>query len=59
MVTRFIGGWLGFHFTEGFVALITTIVGVTIGANLLLLAFDMASACRPGGRIVEADRSDR
>ena len=54
-----VGGWLGFHSTEGFVALITTIVGATIGANLLILALDMTSASQPTGRVVEGNRSER
>jgi pimeloyl-ACP methyl ester carboxylesterase len=37
-----IGAWLGFNATGGLLALITTIVGATIGANLILLALDIA-----------------
>lgn len=37
-----VGAWLGFHATEGFLALITTIVGATLGANLILLTLDIA-----------------
>jgi hypothetical protein len=36
-----LGAWLGFHATEGFAALLTTVVGSTAGANLLLLALDV------------------
>jgi hypothetical protein len=43
-----VGAWLGFHATGGLFALITTIGAATIGANLLLLALDIAR-----------DRSDR
>ena len=36
------GGWLGFNATSGLLALITTIVGAAAGANLALLALDIA-----------------
>jgi hypothetical protein len=36
------GAWLGYHATEGFLALGTTIVGAVVGANLTLLALDIA-----------------
>lgn len=37
-----VGGRLGFNATEGLVALLTTIVGATAGANLILLFLDLA-----------------
>jgi hypothetical protein len=37
-----IGGWLGFNATTGFAALLTTIAGAAAGANLTLLALDIA-----------------
>ena len=37
-----VGAWLGFNATEGLVALLTTILGAVAGANLLLLALDIA-----------------
>ena len=37
-----LGAWLGFHATEGLLALLTAIVGAAVGANLLLLALDIA-----------------
>jgi hypothetical protein len=37
-----VGAWLGFNATEGLVALMTTIVGAAVGANLTLLALDIA-----------------
>ncbi len=37
-----VGGWLGFNATEGLLALITTIVGAAVGANLTLLLLDIA-----------------
>jgi hypothetical protein len=37
-----VGAWLGFNVTEGLLALITTIVGASVGANLTLLALDIA-----------------
>ena len=39
-----LGAWLGFHATTGLLALITAIVGATVGANLLLIALDIAWA---------------
>jgi hypothetical protein len=36
-----VGAWLGFHATGGFLALVTTIVGAAVGANLLVLALDV------------------
>jgi pimeloyl-ACP methyl ester carboxylesterase len=37
-----VGAWLGFHATEGLLALITAIVGAAVGGNLSLLALDIA-----------------
>ena len=37
-----VGAWLGFNATDGLLALITTIVGAAVGANLTLLALDIA-----------------
>jgi pimeloyl-ACP methyl ester carboxylesterase len=37
------GGFLGYHATSGIGALITTIVGAAVGANLILLLLDLAS----------------
>jgi pimeloyl-ACP methyl ester carboxylesterase len=37
-----VGAWLGFHATEGLLALITAIVGATVGGNLALLGLDIA-----------------
>ena len=37
-----VGAWLGFHATAGLLAIITTIVGAAVGANLILLALDIA-----------------
>ena len=37
-----VGAWLGFHTIEGVFALVTTIVGTIVGANLLLLGLDIA-----------------
>jgi hypothetical protein len=36
-----VGGWLGLNATAGLLALITTIVGATVGVNLILIAFDI------------------
>jgi pimeloyl-ACP methyl ester carboxylesterase len=37
-----IGAWLGFNATEGIAAVITTLIGAAVGANLILLALDIA-----------------
>src|SRR5205814_401691 len=37
-----VGGWLGFNATEGLLALVTTILGAAVGANLTLLTLDIA-----------------
>jgi pimeloyl-ACP methyl ester carboxylesterase len=37
-----LGAWLGFHATEGLLALITAIVGAVVGGNLTLLGLDIA-----------------
>jgi pimeloyl-ACP methyl ester carboxylesterase len=42
-----VGAWLGFHATEGLLALLTTIAGATAAANLVLLALDITWE-RPG-----------
>ena len=36
-----VGAWLGFHAEAGLLAVITTIVGAAVGANLTLLALDI------------------
>jgi pimeloyl-ACP methyl ester carboxylesterase len=36
------GAWLGFHATAGLLAVITTIVGAAVGANLILIVLDIA-----------------
>ena len=48
-----LGGWLGFHSTERFVALIITMVGAVI------LAFDVTPASQWISRAVEGNRSVR
>ena len=37
-----VGAWLGFHATAGLLAVVTTIVGAAVGANLTLLLLDIA-----------------
>jgi hypothetical protein len=39
-----VGAWLGFNATEGLVALVTTIVGAAVSANLLLIILDISKA---------------
>ncbi len=36
-----VGAWLGFHAGSGLMAVVTTIVGAAVGANLTLLVFDI------------------
>jgi pimeloyl-ACP methyl ester carboxylesterase len=40
-VGALVGAWLGFHATSGLVALVTTIVGAAVAANLGLLLLDI------------------
>ena len=49
------GAWLGFHVLEGLFALVTTIVGATVGANLTLLGLDIAWDRRARDRFAAAD----
>ena len=37
-----VGAWLGFNATKGLLAVITSIVGATVGANLTLILLDIA-----------------
>ena len=46
-----VGAWLGFNATEGLAALPTTIAGAAVGANLVLLALDLAWARQAGARL--------
>jgi hypothetical protein len=43
-----VGAWLGFNATGGLLALLTTIAGATVGANLLLIVLGMT--CEPSIR---------
>jgi pimeloyl-ACP methyl ester carboxylesterase len=36
-----VGAWLGYHVTEGLIAVLTTIVGAALGGNLVLLVIDI------------------
>ena len=40
------GAWVGFNVTTDLLAVLTTIVGATAGANLALLTLDIAGARR-------------
>ena len=53
-----VGAWLGFHSTEDLLALITTIVGAAVGADLVLIALDIARDRSGRPRTGEA-RTDR
>ena len=37
-----VAAWLGFHATDGLLALVTAIAGAAAGGNLILLALDIA-----------------
>jgi uncharacterized membrane protein YdfJ with MMPL/SSD domain/pimeloyl-ACP methyl ester carboxylesterase len=50
LVGALAGAWLGFNAGTGLLAVITTIVGAALGANLVLLALDIR-----GTRVVEAE----
>jgi pimeloyl-ACP methyl ester carboxylesterase len=50
-----LGGWLGLQATGELAALFTTIVGAIAGANLLLLALDIAWDRQPGERSVAVE----
>jgi hypothetical protein len=47
------GAWLGFHATSDLMALLTAIVGGTAGANLILVALDIAWDRQARARFVE------
>lgn len=49
-----VGAWLGFNATEGLLALVTSIVGATVGANLILLTLDIAWDRQARDRFAEA-----
>jgi pimeloyl-ACP methyl ester carboxylesterase len=53
MAGALVGAWLGFHATEGLFALITTIAGAAAGANLILLALDIAWDRQARDRFIE------
>ncbi len=53
MVGALCGAWLGYHAASGLLAVITTIVGAALGANLTLLALDITRD-RPMGEIAES-----
>jgi hypothetical protein len=44
------GGWLGFHAGSGLLAVITTIVGAAVGANLGVLMLDLVWDRQPRER---------
>jgi pimeloyl-ACP methyl ester carboxylesterase len=53
-----VGAWLGFNAAEGLLALITTIVGAAVGANLTLLALDIAWDRQERDRFVETSAKE-
>jgi hypothetical protein len=54
-----LGAWLGFHATTGLLAAITTIIGAAIGANLSLLALDVAWDRQVRDRFAATDSKER
>jgi pimeloyl-ACP methyl ester carboxylesterase len=53
-----VGAWLGFNVSVGLAALITTIVGAAVGANLTLLALDIAWDRQERDRFVDTDAKE-
>lgn len=45
-VGALVGAWLGFHAADGFLSLITSIMGAAAGTNLALLVLDIWTAAR-------------
>jgi len=58
LVGALIGGWLGFSATTGLLALITTIVGAALGANLVLILFDISRERSAGNRPATANSDE-
>ena len=54
-----IGAWLGFHATEGLLALVTAIAGAAAGANLPLIVLDVSKARRGTRPLVPPPVSSR
>jgi pimeloyl-ACP methyl ester carboxylesterase len=52
------GAWLGFHAATDLLALLTAILGSTVGANLALVLLDIAWDTRAGDRFAEAGSKD-
>jgi hypothetical protein len=50
MATALVGAWLGFHAATGLMAVVTTIVGAAVGANLALLSLDISIGRQVGKR---------
>jgi pimeloyl-ACP methyl ester carboxylesterase len=53
-----VGAWLGFHATADLLALLTAIAGAIAGANLLLLALDIAWDQQARDRFAQAGRKE-
>ncbi|HET7556344.1 MAG TPA: alpha/beta fold hydrolase, partial [Gaiellaceae bacterium] len=47
------GAWLGFHAGNGLLAVVTTIVGAAVGANLVVLALDVSRGREVRDEVVE------
>ena len=53
-----IGAWLGFNTVEGLFAVVTTIVGATVGANVAFLALDIARDRKVHDRVAATDAKE-
>ncbi len=53
-----VGAWLGFNATEGLLAVITTIAGAAVGANLTLIFLDAAGERRAHDRFALTDAGE-
>jgi hypothetical protein len=48
------GAWLGYHAGTGLLAVVTTIVGAALGANLAVLSLDITRGREASGRSTES-----
>jgi hypothetical protein len=53
-----LGTWLGFHAATDLLALLTAIAGAVAGANLILLALDIARERHVRDRVVETNATE-
>ena len=58
VASALVGAWLGFNVTDGLLALVTTIVGAAVLANLTLISLDMAWDYRARDRFAVAEAGE-